>query len=143
MKRLILLAMLLLPMDVMAQDVTISSLMAEYSTKSKCSTINLSSSMLRSMGVEMGADELRAVSVANPELMPRFLEQVAVVVSGLNVVMSVNSDGQQSVSIYQRVNRNGSVTDLVIVKTDDKESVIMHIRGRDLELSKIDSLLDR
>lgn len=143
MKRLILLAMLLLPMGVMAQDVTISSLMAEYSTKSKCSTINLSSSMLRSMGVEMGADELRAVSVANPELMPRFLEQVAVVVSGLNVVMSVNSDGQQSVSIYQRVNRNGSVTDLVIVKTDDKESVIMHIRGRDLELSKIDSLLDR
>lgn len=143
MKRLILLVMLLLPMGVMAQDVTISSLMAEYSTKSKCSTINLSSSMLRSMGVEMGADELRAVSVANPELMPRFLEQVAVVVSGLNVVMSVNSDGQQSVSIYQRVNRNGSVTDLVIVKTDDKESVIMHIRGRDLELSKIDSLLDR
>jgi hypothetical protein len=143
MKRLILLAMLLLPIGVMAQDVAISSLMAEYSTKSKCSTINLSSSMLRSMGVEMGADELRAVSVANPELMPRFLEQVAVVVSGLNVVMSVNSDGQQSVSIYQRVNRNGSVTDLVIVKTDDKESVIMHIRGRDLELSKIDSLLDR
>ena len=143
MKRLILLAMLLLPMGVIAQDVTISSLMAEYSTKSKCSTINLSSSMLRSMGVEMGADELRAVSVANPELMPRFLEQVAVVVSGLNVVMSVNSDGQHSVSIYQRVNRNGSVTDLVIVKTDDKESVIMHIRGRDLELSKIDSLLDR
>ena len=143
MKRLILLAMLLLPMGVMAQDVTISSLMAEYSTKSKCSTINLSSSMLRSMGVEMGADELRAVSVANPELMPRFLEQVAVVVSGLNVVMSVNSDGQHSVSIYQRVNRNGSVTDLVIVKTDDKESVIMHIRGRDLELSKIDSLLER
>jgi hypothetical protein len=143
MKRLILLAMLLLPIGVMAQDVTMSSLMAEYSTKSKCSTINLSSTMLRSMGVEMGADELRAVSVANPELMPRFLEQVAVVVSGLNVVMSVNSDGQQSVSIYQRVNRNGSVTDLVIVKTDDKESVIMHIRGRDLELSKIDSLLDR
>ena len=143
MKRLILLAMLLLPMGVMAQDVTISSLMAEYSTKYKCSTINLSSSMLRSMGVEMGADELRAVSVANPELMPRFLEQVAVVVSGLNVVMSVNSDGQQRVSIYQRINRNGSVTDLVIVKTDDKESVIMHIRGRDLELSKIDSLLDR
>ncbi len=143
MKRLILLAILLLPIGVMAQDVTISSLMAEYSTKSKCSTINLSSSMLRSMGVEMGADELRAVSVANPELMSRFLEQVAVVVSGLNVVMSVNSDGQQSVSIYQRVNRNGSVTDLVIVKTDDKESVIMHIRGRDLELSKIDSLLDR
>lgn len=143
MKRLILLAMLLLPIGVMAQDVTISSLMAEYSTKSKCSTINLSSSMLRSMGVEMGADELRAVSVANPELMPRFLEQVAIVVSGLNVVMSVNSDGQHSVSIYQRVNRNGSVTDLVIVKTDDKESVIMHIRGRDLELSKIDSLLDR
>ena len=143
MKRLILLAMLLLPIGVMAQDVTISSLMAEYSTKSKCSTINLSNTMLRSMGVEMGADELRAVSVANPELMPRFLEQVAVVVSGLNVVMSVNSDGQQSVSIYQRVNRNGSVTDLVIVKTDDKEFVIMHIRGRDLELSKIDSLLDR
>jgi hypothetical protein len=143
MKRLILLAMLLLPIGVMAQDVTIGSLMAEYSTKSKCSTINLSSTMLRSMGVEMGADELRAVSVANPELMPRFLEQVAVVVSGLNVVMSVNSDGQQSVSIYQRVNRNGSVTDLVIVKTDEKESVIMHIRGRDLELSKIDSLLDR
>lgn len=143
MKRLILLAILLLPIGVMAQDVTISSLMAEYSTKSKCSTINLSNTMLRSMGVEMGADELRAVSVANPELMPRFLEQVAVVVSGLNVVMSVNSDGQQSVSIYQRVNRNGSVTDLVIVKTDDKESVIMHIRGRDLELSKIDSLLDR
>jgi hypothetical protein len=143
MKRFILLAMLLLPIGVMAQDVTISSLMAEYSTKSKCSTINLSNTMLRSMGVEMGADELRAVSVANPELMPRFLEQVAVVVSGLNVVMSVNSDGQQSVSIYQRVNRNGSVTDLVIVKTDDKESVIMHIRGRDLELSKIDSLLDR
>lgn len=143
MKRLILLAMLLLPIGAMAQDMTISSLMAEYSTKSKCSTINLSNTMLRSMGVEMGADELRAVSVANPELMPRFLEQVAVVVSGLNVVMSVNSDGQQSVSIYQRVNRNGSVTDLVIVKTDDKESVIMHIRGRDLELSKIDSLLDR
>ena len=143
MKRLILLAMLFLPIGVMAQDVIISSLMAEYSTKSKCSTINLSNTMLRSMGVEMGADELRAVSVANPELMPRFLEQVAVVVSGLNVVMSVNSDGQQSVSIYQRVNRNGSVTDLVIVKTDDKESVIMHIRGRDLELSKIDSLLDR
>lgn len=143
MKRLILLAMLLLPIGAMAQDVTISSLMAEYSTKSKCSTINLSNTMLRSMGVEMGADELRAVSVANPELMPRFLEQVAVVVSGLNVVMSVNSDGQQSVSIYQRVNRNGSVTDLVIVKTDDKESVIMHIRGRDLQLSKIDSLLDR
>lgn len=142
MKRLILFVMLLLPISAMAQDITVSSLMTEYSAKSKCSTINLSSAMLRSIGVEMGADSLRAISVADEVLMPRFLEQVGVIVANLDVVMSVTDNGQR-VSIYQRVNRSGSVTDLVIVVSGDKECVMMHIRGQDLELSKVGSLLNR
>ena len=142
MKRLILFVMLLLPICAMAQDITVSLLMTEYSAKSKCSTINLSSTMLRSMGVEMGADNLRAISVADVGLMPHFLEQVGVIVANLDVVMSVSDDGRR-VSIYQRVNRGGSVTDLVIVVSSAKECVMMHIRGCDLELNMVGSLLNR
>lgn len=141
MKRLILLLMMLLPLAAMAQDVTINSLMQEYSSKAKCSTISLSKSMLRSMGVEMGADNLRAISVSDAELIPRFIEQANSVVTRLEVVMTVNDAGN-SVSIYQLTDLNDSVSDMVIVVNNGTEAMMMHIHGKDLELNKVGSLVD-
>ena len=141
MKRLILLLVILLPLYTMAQDVTISSMMKEYSAKEKCTTINLSSSMLRSMGVEMGADNLRAISIEDSALVPRFEGQVQSVVAGLDAIMSVSDNGK-SVEIYQRTNGYGRVSDLVIFVKGCDECVLMHIHGKDLELSKAGSLIE-
>ena len=124
-------------MSAMAQDVTLDKLMTEYSAKSHCTTINLSSSMLRTMGVEMGADSLKAISVSDAGLIARFRQQIAQLVAGFEMVMSVSSNGS-SVDIYQRSDGSG-ITDLVIVTAEGGECVMTYIRGKNLELSAVNA----
>lgn len=138
MKRLIILLITLLPMSAMAQDVTLDKLMTEYSAKSHCTTIDLSSGMLRTMGVEMGADSLKAISVSDAGLIARFRQQITQVVVGFEMVMSVNSNGS-SVDIYQRSDGSGGITDLVIVTAEGGECVMTYIRGKNLELSAVNA----
>jgi hypothetical protein len=125
-------------MSVMAQDVTVDKLMTEYSAKSHCTTIDLSSGMLRTMGVEMGADSLKAISVSDTELIDRFKMQIAVLVDGFESIMAVNSNGH-SVEIYQRSDGSGGITDLVIVTAEGGECVMTYIRGKNLELSAVNA----
>lgn len=125
-------------MSAMAQDVTLDKLMTEYSAKSHCTTIDLSSGMLRTMGVEMGADSLKAISVSDAGLIARFREQITQVVVGFEMVMSVNSNGS-SVDIYQRSDGSGGITDLVIVTAEGGECVMTYIQGKNLELSAVNA----
>lgn len=139
MKRIIILIMILLPFSAMAQKrVTLDELMSEYSSKTHCTTINLSSGMLKTMGVEMGADSLKAISVSDTELIARFKKQIALLVEGFEPVMVVNSNGH-SVEIYQRSDKSGGITDLVIVTVEGGECVMTYIRGKNLELSAVDA----
>lgn len=139
MKRIIILIMILLPFSVMAQKrVTLDELMTEYSSKTHCTTINLSSGMLKTMGVDMDADTLKAISVSDTALITRFKQQISKLVEGFEQVMSVNSNGH-SVEIYQRSDKSGGITDLVIVTHEGGECVMTYIRGKNLELSAVNA----
>ena len=78
MKRLftLLLIMSISSLWCMAQDVNFDRLMKEYSTKSKCTTINISNAMLRSMGVDISAESVRAIAIEDAELIPHAKSQI-------------------------------------------------------------------
>ena len=54
----------------MAQDANFDRLMKEYSTKAKCTTINISNVMLRAMGADIDAESVRAIAIEDTELIP-------------------------------------------------------------------------
>ena len=107
MKRLIILLVILLPLSAMAQTPTFESLFNEYSTKEKCTTINISNAMLRSMEVNIDAEYMQVIAVENRALIPTFITQAKEVLSAFEVIMSVNSE-DKAVMIYQHTVENGS-----------------------------------
>ncbi len=141
MKRLIILLAILLPLTAMAQTPTFESLFNEYSTKEKCTTINISNAMLRSMEVNIDAEYMQVIAVENRALIPTFITQAKEVLSAFEVIMSVNS-GDKAVMIYQHTVENGSVVDIYIMASSDGECVLMHINGKNLELGNMSSLMD-
>lgn len=141
MKRLIILLAILLPLSAMAQTPTFESLFNEYSTKEKCTTINISNAMLRSMEVNIDAEYMQVIAVENKALIPTFITQAKEVLSAFEVIMSVNS-GDKSVMIYQYTVENGSVVDIYIMASSDGECVLMHINGKNLELGNMSSLMN-
>ena len=141
MKRLIILLAILLPLSAIAQTPTFESLFNDYSTKEKCTTINISNAMLRSMEVNIDAEYMQVIAVENRELIPAFIAQAQKVLSAFEVIMSVNS-GDKSVMIYQHAVENGSVVDIYIMASSDGECVLMHINGKNLELGNMSSLMN-
>ena len=141
MKRLIILLAILLPLSAMAQTPTFESLFNEYSTKEKCTTINISNAMLRSMEVNIDAEYMQVIAVENKALVSTFITQAKEVLSAFEVIMSVNS-GDKAVMIYQHAVENGSVVDIYIMASSDGECVLMHINGKKLELGNMSSLMN-
>ncbi len=141
MKRLIILLAILLPLSAMAQTPTFESLFNDYSTKEKCTTINISNAMLRSMEVNIDAEYMQVIAVENRALIPTFITQAKEVLSAFEVIMSVNS-GDKAVMIYQHTVENGSVVDIYIMASSDGECVLMHINGKNLELGNMSSLMN-
>jgi hypothetical protein len=125
----------------MAQTSTFESLFNEYSTKEKCTTINISNAMLRSMEVNIDAEYMQVIAVENRALIPTFITQAKETLSVFEVVMSVNS-GDKAVMIYQHTVENCSVVDIYIMASSDGECVLMHINGKNLELGNMSSLMN-
>lgn len=140
MKRLILLIIALLPLTVYAQQQSFDELMAEYSTIEGCTTLNISRTMFEYMGVSVGADSMKVISIERSELIPHFMEQIAPIVADMEGLMTLNTDGQ-TVDIYQR-SIDGSVCEMIIITANKSECIAMLLRGDNLELHKIDSLIN-
>ena len=141
MKRLIILLAILLPLSAMAQTLTFESLFNEYSTKEKCTTINISNAMLRSMEVNIDAEYMQVIAVENKALVSTFIIQAQEMLSAFESIMSVNSE-DKAVMIYQHTVENGSVVDIYIMASSDGECVLMHINGKNLELGNMSSLMN-
>ena len=143
MKRLftLLLIMSISSLWCMAQDVNFDRLMKEYSTKSKCTTINISNAMLRSMDVDISAESVRAIAIEDAELIPHVKGQIVKLVSKYEVVMQVNSD-DESVDIYQKADASGKVTDLLIVTTSKDECMMLYIYGNGIKVEDATELIN-
>ena len=140
MKRFILLIITLLPATLFAQSINFDDMISEYSTKKGCTAITVSNVMLETMGVGVGAENLSAISVENSELLPRFNEQIAELVKGMEVMMTVNHDGQ-CVNIYL-TRQNDVVRQIVIVTSDSDKCILMTLWGNNLELQMVNSFIN-
>lgn len=141
MKRLIILLTTLLPLSAIAQTSTFESLFKEYSTKEGCTTINISNAMLKSMEVNIDAEYMQVIAVENKTLVPTFRSQVDEVLTGLEVLMAVNNEGE-SVKICQCSDENNLVVEIYIMASSGDECILMHIVGKNMELSNIGSIMD-
>lgn len=141
MRRFIILLTILLPFSAFAQTPNFDSLIAEYSTKDKCTAIKISNAMLRSMEVNIDAEYMQVISVENSELLPTFITQAREALQGLEVVMSMDSSGK-SVQILQNTDNNGSVVEIYIMASSNSECILMRIYGKNLALNNINSLID-
>lgn len=141
MKRYILLLFTLLPLAVSAQEIDFDSMMKEYSSRSKCTTLNISNAMIRSMGVDIDAESVRVIAIEDASLIPDVKKQINTLVKGLEVVMQMNSEGE-SVDIYQRANSKGEVSDILIVTISDDECVLLYVYGNNIQVEKVNSLIN-
>lgn len=141
MKRLILLILTILPITALAQEAAFEKLMNEYSSKPHCTTINISNTMLRSMGVEMGADSVKAIAIEDAALIERAKMQVVKLVAAYEVVVEVNSENDR-VNIYQLANPKGEITDLIITTISANECVILYIKGHNIEVGDATALFN-
>lgn len=141
MRRFIILLTILLPLSAFAQTPSFDSLIAEYSTKDKCTAIKISNAMLRSMEINIDAEYMQVISVENSELLPTFTTQAHEALRGFEVVMSVNRDGK-SVEILQNTDNRGSVIEIYIMASSDNECILMRIYGKNLALNNINSLIN-
>lgn len=97
--------------------------------------------MLRSMGVEMGADSVKAIAIEDAALIERAKMQVVKLVAAYEVVMEVNSENDR-VNIYQLANPNGEITDLIITTISANECVILYIKGHNIEVDDATALFN-
>ena len=141
MKRLIILITIVLPLSAMAQAPTFESLFKEYSTKEKCTTINISNAMLRSMEVNIDAEYMQVMSVENEALVSTFRTQAHDMLKDLEVIMSVNSE-DKTVMICQRSNDKGEVVEIYIMASRGDECILMRIIGKNLELNNMNSIMN-
>ena len=141
MKRFIILLATLLPLTAMAQTPTFESLFKEYSTKEDCTTINISNTMLRSMEVNIDAEYMQVIAVENKALVSTFRNQANEILSRYEVVMTVNN-GDEAVMICQRTNENKVVVEIYIMASSGDECILMHIIGKNLELSNMTSIMN-
>jgi hypothetical protein len=125
----------------MAQTPTFESLFKEYSTKEDCTTINISNTMLRSMEINIDAEYMQVIAVENKALVSTFRNQANEILSRYEVVMTVNN-GDEAVMICQRANENKVVVEIYIMASSGDECILMHIIGKNLELSNMTSIMN-
>lgn len=139
MKRFILLILVCLPMMAMAQE---QSLIEKYSTIDKCSTIELSKDMIRSMGADDGIDTLTAISVEDPNLIETFNKEAADYTQGMSKIMSVVQNGMR-VTIYATISaKTSKVVKMVIFTNDKQNAVLVILTGTNIELSNASSIVN-
>lgn len=139
MKRFILLMMICLPLTAMAQDGSFARFMERYSSRQNCTTLELSTEMLKSMGVESGISTMWAISVEAAELVGEFERDVESILSNYTPLMSVNSSGEV-VKIYSR-QKDGKIVDIIINCVSKDEGVVIRIVGEDISLNEATSLM--
>ena len=132
---------MLLPLSVMAQSPDVESIVKEYSSKEKCTTINISNAMLRSMEVDIDAEYMQVVAVEDETLAPTFRTQVQELLKECDIIMSVNREGK-IVEVYQHANQRGEVVNIYILACDEGKSIMMHNTGTNLKLNNIGSLMN-
>jgi hypothetical protein len=125
----------------MAQTPTFDALFDEYSTKEDCTTINISNAMLRSMEVNIDAEFMQVIAVENKALVSTFRNQANEILSRYEVVMTVNN-GDEAVMICQHANENKVVVEIYIMASSGDECILMHIIGKNLELSNMTSIMN-
>lgn len=142
MKRLIILILSCIPLIASAQEITFESLMRDYSQKEGYTTIELSSMMLKSMGVSNGIESVQVISVEDRTQIKDFIESVESAIAGLEALMSINSGGER-MSIYGRSGgESRGIIELVVLTVDSDEGVAVRVAGSNIELSDIYSFID-
>lgn len=148
MKRFILLIMICLPVVAMAQVDPLAPLIDKYSSMEKCSTIIMSSDMLKSMGVDAGVEYMQVISVDNPALISEFRSELERVAKGYSLLMSVNSDGS-NVRIYQVIQvfksddggKRKEQQEFLMMSLNANQGVAVRLVGNDIKLNEVTSLI--
>lgn len=140
MKRLIILIILLLPLSSIAQEITFTDIMSEYSSKEGCTTMRIGNSLFRSMEIDIDADSMYIISVENHSLIPHFKAQIETLATSMEVLMSVNHSSE-SVNIYQ-LKSDGQIKEILIVTSEKDVCAAIYIIGTNLVLNQIDSLIN-
>lgn len=141
MKRLLLLVMLLLPLGAFAQQEGLSKLIEQYSSKRGCTTVELSSYMMRNMGVDAGIDYMQIISIEDSELFAGLRKDIKMFVEGMAVMMAVRN-GSDSVEIYSRSEEDGRITSMVIITEDGSTLAVVYMCGKDVKLNDVESLIN-
>lgn len=141
MKRLLILIAICLPMMAVAQGSNFDSLMKKYQPKQGYTTIELSKAMLGTMGVSNDIEHMCAISAENNPSIQEFVQDVERIVADMNVALSVASDGC-NVKIYSRSNTQDNIIELTIFTTDSNNVVAVNIRGNNLKLNEVKSLIN-
>ena len=84
---------------------------------------------------------MQVIAVENKALVSTFRSQVDEVLTGLEVLMAVNNGGE-SVKICQYSDENDEVVDIFIMASSGDECILMHIIGKNLELSNMTSIMN-
>lgn len=131
-----------LPLCTMAQDASsFERLMTKYSQYDGVTTIELSSDMLKSMGVEDGISSMEAISVENSKLLSSFSEDIAKVIKSVyKLMMSVNNEGNH-VRIYTRKLSNGDVEQLLIYTSNTTQSVCIRLSGSNIQIQDVGKII--
>lgn len=148
MKRFILLIMICLPVAAMAQVDPLEPLIDKYSSMEKCSTIIMSSDMLKSMGVDAGVEYMQVISVDNSALISEFRSELERVAKGYSLLMSVNSDGS-NVRIYQVIQvfksddgaKRKEQQEFLMMSLNANQGVAVRLVGNDIKLNEVTSLI--
>ena len=134
--------MLCLPLTAMAQEGDFNALLAKYSSKQECTTVELFKDILVSMGVEGGIDNMQAISVENCNLIAEFSDDINGVTDGMNVMMSVNTDGK-TVKILSRTHADSDkIIEMIIFTRDDDKAVAVRLKGSNIELDSASSIMN-
>lgn len=141
MKRFILLILLVLPLYASAQQISFDELIRRYSSQQGCTTIELSQTMLSSMGVSDGVEHMQVIAVEDKALLSELREAIPEITDGMVVIMSVNS-GNESVKICCRNSKEHGIVELVVATFDDGEGVLVRICGTNINISDASSLIE-
>ena len=144
MKRVILLAMIFLPMVSMAAIPELSSMVKRYENVSGATTMKINKEMLSMFGSEdefaQCVDEIVILATENGQLAATIKTEAMEIIQRINLpLMMTICDDDADVNIYMRQS-GGVMTDLVILEADDSEGAMVIISGT-LDPNMIDSFM--
>jgi response regulator of citrate/malate metabolism len=93
------------------------------------------------MEINIDAEYMQVIAVENKALVSTFRNQANEILSRYEVVMTVNN-GDEAVMICQHANENKVVVEIYIMASSGDECILMHIIGKNLELSNMTSIMN-